>query len=155
MYHASYWVDAAPGEWVAIASPFSEAFLKDLKSLIPWHAHTWRPQEKVRLVRPLAYAAVLTLLQTHFPDTFCPACQAKTSCLYWSCYPQARLWPSSPTEEAEKLLGLTPPYTELEVRAAYRQQALRTHPDKGGTAEAFRAVKQATSLLLQVLGSHP
>ncbi|CAE7231865.1 DNAJ1 [Symbiodinium sp. CCMP2592] len=36
---------------------------------------------------------------------------------------------------------------EVELRSAYRRQALATHPDKGGTSEAFRLVVEAFETL--------
>ena len=36
---------------------------------------------------------------------------------------------------------------EPELRSAYRRQALATHPDKGGTPEAFRLVVAAFETL--------
>jgi hypothetical protein len=40
-------------------------------------------------------------------------------------------------------LGLTWPCTEDDIKRAYRQKAHEAHPDKGGTADAFRDLKQA------------
>jgi hypothetical protein len=40
-------------------------------------------------------------------------------------------------------LGLTPHATVDEIRAAFRRQALLTHPDRGGDPEAFRALRRA------------
>ncbi len=40
-------------------------------------------------------------------------------------------------------LGVTSSATEIEIRRAYRLRALETHPDRGGTDEAFRAVRAA------------
>eukprot|EP00927_Polykrikos_kofoidii_P010332 TRINITY_DN14367_c0_g4_i1.p1 TRINITY_DN14367_c0_g4~~TRINITY_DN14367_c0_g4_i1.p1 ORF type:complete len:538 (+),score=61.99 TRINITY_DN14367_c0_g4_i1:44-1657(+) len=37
--------------------------------------------------------------------------------------------------------------SDAEVRSAYRRRALETHPDKGGTAQAFRHVVQAFEIL--------
>ena len=42
-----------------------------------------------------------------------------------------------------QLLGLTPHATIPEIRAAFRQRALLTHPDRGGDPEAFRALRRA------------
>lgn len=42
-----------------------------------------------------------------------------------------------------QLLGLTPHATVPEIRAAFRQRALVTHPDRGGDPEAFRALREA------------
>lgn len=69
-------------------------------------------------------------------------------------------WPSGATRDASdaaprprgkvvakasvwETLGLTPSATLLEIKHAYRKRALETHPDRGGTDEAFRAVQAA------------
>ena len=49
-----------------------------------------------------------------------------------------------------KTLGLLPTATEDEIRSAYRRCALSSHPDKGGSAEAFRSVVQAFETLIDV-----
>jgi hypothetical protein len=41
------------------------------------------------------------------------------------------------------ILNLSAGYTALELKKAYRSRSLRTHPDKGGSDEAFRAVNEA------------
>ncbi|HEY6878428.1 MAG TPA: J domain-containing protein [Polyangiales bacterium] len=41
------------------------------------------------------------------------------------------------------LLGLSPGATLAELKRAYRQRALETHPDQGGNAEAFQRVQRA------------
>eukprot|EP00435_Cladocopium_sp_Y103_P051434 s829_g16.t1 len=54
-------------------------------------------------------------------------------------------------EEATGLyqtLDLLPSATDSEIRSAYRRCALSTHPDKGGSAEAFRAVVNAFETLI-------
>lgn len=48
-----------------------------------------------------------------------------------------------PTTSIWQLLGLTPHATIAEIRAAFRQRALVTHPDHGGDPEAFRALRHA------------
>ena len=47
-----------------------------------------------------------------------------------------------------KILGLTFPFTLQDLKRAYRKKALETHPDSGGTAEAFRSVHNAYQALL-------
>lgn len=47
---------------------------------------------------------------------------------------QASIW---------QLLGLTPHATVAEIRTAFRQRALVTHPDRGGDPDAFRALREA------------
>ena len=39
-----------------------------------------------------------------------------------------------------KALGVASAATDADIRTAYRRRALATHPDKGGSAEAFRLV---------------
>jgi hypothetical protein len=41
------------------------------------------------------------------------------------------------------VLGVSTRATELEIRRAYRLRALETHPDRGGTDEAFRELRAA------------
>lgn len=45
------------------------------------------------------------------------------------------------------VLGVRPTATDAEVRSAYKAAALRTHPDKGGTKEAFQRVQHAFAVL--------
>ncbi len=40
-------------------------------------------------------------------------------------------------------LGLLPPYSHEDVRRAYKEKVKQTHPDKGGTPEAFHEVTKA------------
>jgi hypothetical protein len=46
-------------------------------------------------------------------------------------------------------LGLEPSATVTEIKQAYRARALLTHPDRGGTAVAFRAVQSAYEAALK------
>ncbi|CAL1129184.1 unnamed protein product [Cladocopium goreaui] len=48
------------------------------------------------------------------------------------------------------ILGVENTASEAELRSAYRRQALRTHPDKGGSAEAFRQVLHAFEVLSSI-----
>jgi hypothetical protein len=66
-------------------------------------------------------------------------------------------WPSAQAESGEALrprasthvtsiwqtLGVEPKATVAEIKQAYRARALRTHPDRGGSAEEFRALQSA------------
>jgi len=45
------------------------------------------------------------------------------------------------------LLRITFPFTKQELKSAYRKRALETHPDSGGTSEAFRQVNTAYEVL--------
>ena len=47
------------------------------------------------------------------------------------------------------LLRINFPFTKQELKSAYRKRALETHPDSGGTAEAFREVHRAYLVLSQ------
>lgn len=46
-------------------------------------------------------------------------------------------------------LGISPPCTIDEIKAAYRQRAFEVHPDRGGPPGAFRAVEAAYRRLLR------
>jgi len=48
--------------------------------------------------------------------------------------PRASIW---------AVLGVAPPLTAAELKRAFRARALETHPDRGGTAEAFRDLQRA------------
>jgi hypothetical protein len=52
-------------------------------------------------------------------------------------------------------LGLAPGATLAEVRKAFRQLALETHPDHGGDADDFRAVQNAYERLVDRLARRP
>jgi hypothetical protein len=39
-------------------------------------------------------------------------------------------------------------FTKTQLKSAYRQALLKTHPDQGGTAETFQAVKKSYEILL-------
>jgi hypothetical protein len=45
------------------------------------------------------------------------------------------------------VLGLADPVDRQEVRRRYRELAMRLHPDRGGTAEAFQRLQSARQLL--------
>lgn len=45
-------------------------------------------------------------------------------------------------------LGLGRGASEKEIRAAFRRAAKRTHPDQGGSADAFRRIREAAETLL-------
>jgi hypothetical protein len=47
-----------------------------------------------------------------------------------------------------KTLGLSPGATRREIKAAYRNLAMRLHPDRGGDEELFRFVAEIASILL-------
>jgi hypothetical protein len=50
------------------------------------------------------------------------------------------------------ILGLTPPFTIDDVKAAYRAKAKESHPDAGGDANAFNQVETAYRTALASLG---
>jgi len=55
--------------------------------------------------------------------------------------------------ESYELLGLddSTPLTHERLRAAYKRAAVRAHPDKGGSAEAFDAINRAFGYIEEVL----
>lgn len=60
--------------------------------------------------------------------------------------PAARAEPASPS--APSVLGIARGASIDEIKRAYRKRALETHPDRGGDAEAFRAVQRAFEQLV-------
>eukprot|EP00927_Polykrikos_kofoidii_P010333 TRINITY_DN14367_c0_g5_i1.p1 TRINITY_DN14367_c0_g5~~TRINITY_DN14367_c0_g5_i1.p1 ORF type:complete len:624 (+),score=118.90 TRINITY_DN14367_c0_g5_i1:117-1988(+) len=50
-------------------------------------------------------------------------------------------------DDPYSVLGVDRSASDAELRSAYRRRALETHPDKGGTAEAFRQVTSAFEIL--------
>ena len=50
-----------------------------------------------------------------------------------------------------EVLDLPHSANDHEIRSAYRRSALATHPDKGGSAEAFRSVVKAFETLIDPL----
>lgn len=59
---------------------------------------------------------------------------------------------SREVREALRVLGLKLGATWADVRRAYHQRAHQTHPDKGGTEEAFRVVRDAYEVLARHFG---
>ena len=53
----------------------------------------------------------------------------------------------SADREYYDVLGVEPGCTEAELKKAFRKQALRSHPDKGGDPEVFKKVNEAWSVL--------
>jgi curved DNA-binding protein CbpA len=51
-------------------------------------------------------------------------------------------------DDLYKLLGIERDATEDEIKAAYRDRAKKTHPDKGGDREEFERVTEASNVLL-------
>jgi hypothetical protein len=58
----------------------------------------------------------------------------------------------APASSALAALGLSRGATEADVRRAYRKLALQTHPDRGGSAEAFRRATEARDAALRAVG---
>ncbi len=57
--------------------------------------------------------------------------------------PRAERSGEAPRASVWAILGVTPQATEAELKRAFRKRALETHPDRGGTAEAFRELQRA------------
>ena len=53
--------------------------------------------------------------------------------------------------ESYDILQIEPPITPEDLKRAYRKMSLKTHPDKGGSNEAFIKVKNAYDHLVMVL----
>lgn len=59
--------------------------------------------------------------------------------------------PPSPYQYHIMLLQLKVSFTKEELKSAYRKKSLETHPDAGGTAEAFRQISNAYQILSKVM----
>jgi biotin carboxyl carrier protein len=59
---------------------------------------------------------------------------------------------STPYDKACAVLGLSGAFTPEEFRLAYRATVRASHPDKGGTPEAFREVQNARAFITKVSG---
>lgn len=55
-------------------------------------------------------------------------------------------------QEAYKILRLNPPFTEQQLKSAFRAKAQESHPDKGGKQEDFIKAKSAFDLLIKDAG---
>jgi hypothetical protein len=66
----------------------------------------------------------------------------------------ARTPRSTPAASSWSVLGLEAGATLVEVKRAFRQRALETHPDRGGRAEDFVAIQRAYEKLV-VMASRP
>ena len=53
--------------------------------------------------------------------------------------------------ESYDILQIEPPTTPEDLKKAYRKMSLKTHPDKGGTADDFIKVKNAYEDILMVV----
>lgn len=62
---------------------------------------------------------------------------------------------TAPPRSAWSVLGLSAGASMAEVKRAYRKRALETHPDRGGTAEAFSEVQRAYERLAARLAPRP
>lgn len=60
-----------------------------------------------------------------------------------------RYWSQDRAEEAYAVLGLEPGADEQQIKQAFRRLAARHHPDKGGEAERFLAIREAYENLLR------
>jgi curved DNA-binding protein CbpA len=50
-------------------------------------------------------------------------------------------------EQAYDILHISPPATQSEITAQYRERVKDAHPDTGGSAEEFKRVKEAYTVL--------
>lgn len=57
--------------------------------------------------------------------------------------------------EVLKLFELKPGFTDDQLKTAYRRLAHKHHPDKGGSAENFKNIKEAHDFLLKHRNDKP
>ena len=50
-------------------------------------------------------------------------------------------------EEARRLLGVSPGFSEADLKTAWKKAAMEHHPDRGGDEEMFKKISQAHDLL--------
>ena len=68
-------------------------------------------------------------------------------------YQQPQLPPAPQKSRVDpyQVLGLSKNFTELQLKKAYLKQAMKTHPDRGGSPQAFQKVSIAYTVLTQTL----
>ena len=61
--------------------------------------------------------------------------------------------PAAPRQSLDpyQILGLPKTYTETQLKKAYLKQAMKTHPDRGGTPQQFQQVSIAYTVLTKKL----
>lgn len=64
-----------------------------------------------------------------------------------SCRSQLRHSSSAKKRDFYEVLGVSKTASDSEIKKAYRQRAMATHPDKGGNKEEFAAVSEAYEVL--------
>ncbi len=94
----------------------------DPRALAAWLVHPDALAGRVRGFRD----EVRRLYAHHFGREFRPTGTASDGAPWWA-----------------DLLGLAPPYTAADVRSAFRARSRTTHPDAGGTADAFVRLQAA------------
>ena len=77
------------------------------------------------------------------------ALAAAAAATWWWVARRPRPGPSLDDAQARALLGVGPAADAATIRAAWRDQIARVHPDKGGTAAMASAVTAARDLLLR------
>lgn len=85
----------------------------------------------------------------------CPICKDNLGSLRRALVEGAEVykWTNEDTMQAHvtrthyDCLGINPDASEIELRAAYRREALRTHPDKGGAVDQFLLAGKAFDVL--------
>jgi DnaJ-domain-containing protein 1 len=82
----------------------------------------------------------------HLYNTYAPETEGYGNPDQWRAV-FAQLWGLMGADEPYEVLGLSAASTWDEIKSAYRKLASSTHPDHGGSAEAFCRVREAFEIL--------
>lgn len=86
----------------------------------------------------------------HHRESYTPPPQSSSSHKGWGEGPKTQRNPAH--VNAERLLGLSEPYTPEDVKRAFKRAAFSVHPDRGGSHSEFVELKEAANLLLRRKG---
>lgn len=139
--------------WLLHARTLTPSLQKTLRRAAGLRFH--RDHELNALVfEPGGFRPITQALERHpaFPG-WCKRCWEGDACEHWSLgmledegYGAIRL---ASVREAAERLGLKWPWTEDQVLRAFRAQALRAHPDQGGTDAAMVRLLEDRDRLLE------
>ncbi len=173
--HLSPW--ACPTDfhpWFAVSAPYHADFVAGIKDSVPGYARKWLPEVKLWVVRFDFKEELDLLLRQYYRGLGCSLCIEHTECAFWArsrlldfgrpeSWSKPKIKDSTPepprpsyqsrVEQYAALLGLRWPAPIPDIKTAFKQKALQVHPDRGGSHEAFLAVRNAAEFLLRQQGA--